>query len=171
MITIMKKNRGRDIGKRAQEEMVGFALIVIFVAIILLFLLVFYLRGQDKEGIESYEINSFIQSCLHYTTDCEDYFGGIEIRKLIFKCNNEAQCLDRRNSCDVLEETLISIATESWPFGPDRPIKGYELKIISNNEEILSLQEGNQTNNFRGAMQDFTIAPDSVEISFRAYYE
>jgi len=158
-------------GKKGQEEIVGFALIVIFVAIILLFLLVFYLRGQDREGIESYEVNSFIQSFLHYTTDCEDYFGGVEVRKLIFKCDDGIQCLDGRNSCDVLEETLKEITRESWPFGPERPIKGYELKIITNNKEILGLYEGNQTNNFRGAMQDFTIAPDSLEVSFRAYYD
>jgi len=166
----MKKNRGRDIGKRAQEEMVGFALIVIFVAIILLFLVVFYLRGQDREGIESYEINSFIQSFLHYNTDCEDYFGGIEVRKLMFRCNNRMPCLDGRDSCGVLEETLEDLLLESWPFGPDRPIKGYELEIIANGEEMLALQEGDQTNNFRGSIQDFTIAPDSIEVSFRAYY-
>jgi hypothetical protein len=166
----MIKNK-KNPGKGGQEEMVGFALIIIFVSIILLFLLVFYLRGHNRQGIESYEVNSFIQSFLHYTTDCEDYFGGIEVRKLIFKCNDGIQCLDGRNSCDVLEETLKDIAGESWPFGPDRPVKGYELKIITNSKETLSLQQGNQTNNFRGAMQDFTIAPDSVEVSFKAYYE
>lgn len=165
----MIKNR-KNLGKKGQEEMVGFALIVIFVAIILLFLLVFYLRGHNQQGIESYEVNSFIQSFLHYTTNCEDYFGGIEVRKLIFKCNDRIRCLNGEDSCDVLEETLKEITGESWPFGPERPIKGYELKITANNEEIVGLREGNQTNNFRGATQDFTIAPDSVEVYFKAYY-
>ncbi len=50
----------KKIQKKAQEELVGFALIIIIVAVILLFLIVFSLRSNEKEAVESYEVNSFI---------------------------------------------------------------------------------------------------------------
>src|SRR3989338_7985995 len=56
--------------KRSQEEMVGFALIIILVSIILLVFLAFSLSKSKTESTESYEVNSFLQSTLQYTTAC-----------------------------------------------------------------------------------------------------
>lgn len=155
--------------KHAQEEIVGFALIIIIVAVILLFFLVFYIRSE-KKSVESYEADSFIQAFLQYTTECEDYLGYLPVQKLIFECNNNALCLDGREACDILNSTLKDIVSESWPIGEDRPVKGYELNITANQEEILSFMEGNVTKNYKGAKQDLAKAGDFVEISFRAYY-
>jgi len=155
--------------KKAQEEIVGFALIIIIVAVILLFFLNFYIRKGEKEGVESYEVNSFIQAFLHYTTECEDYLEYLSVQKLIFECNDDALCLDDRRACDILNSTLKDIVDESWPIGEDRPIKGYELKITANQKELVSFSEGNITGNYKGAKQDFAKSGDSVEIFFRAY--
>ena len=59
--------------RSAQEEMVGFVVIVVIVSIALLILLGFLLRGSGKSAVESFEIENFIQSVMQYTTDCEDY--------------------------------------------------------------------------------------------------
>jgi len=56
--------------KKAQEEMVGFALIIIVVAVILLVFLSIGLRKDGREDVESYEVASFIQSLLQYHTSC-----------------------------------------------------------------------------------------------------
>ncbi|MBU4116158.1 MAG: hypothetical protein KKG94_00235, partial [Nanoarchaeota archaeon] len=72
--------------KRSQEEIVGFALIIIIVAVILLIFLGFYLRAPQKEIIESYEIESFIQSFLQYTSDCESNLEFLPVKNLIFAC-------------------------------------------------------------------------------------
>lgn len=157
--------------KRAQEEMVGFAVIVIIVAIIMLFLLVFYIRSPQEEGVKSYEVNSFIQSFLHYTTDCEDYYGGMSIQKLIFECSNNKVCLnDGRNSCEALNSTLKAITKESWQVGQNRSVKGYEMKITTSRTEILLLKEGDVTNNYKTGFQNFASGRDSVNVSFKAYY-
>jgi len=156
--------------KKAQEEIIGFALIVIIVAIILLFFLVFYLKSGEKEGVESYEADSFIQASLQYTTECRDYLEYLSVQKLIFECNNNALCLDDREACEVLNSTLREIVDESWLIGEDRPVKGYELKITANQEEMLSFVEGNVTKNYKGTKQDFTQSGNSIEIFFRAYY-
>ncbi len=156
--------------KKAQEEIVGFALIIIIVAVILLFFLNFYLRSGEKEGVESYEVDSFIQAFLHYTTDCEDYLEYLSVQDLIFECNNDALCLDDREACEVLNSTLRNIVDKTWKVGENYPVKGYELNITANEEEILSFIEGNITKNYKGAEQPFSKSGDSIKIFFRAYY-
>ena len=154
--------------KLGQEEMVGFAVIIIIVAVIMLFLLVFYLRSPQKGSVESYEVNSFIQSFLQYTTDCEDYSGEMDVRELIFECDVNSVCInDERNSCDVLNSTLKDMVEKSWQVGEDRPVKGYELKIMTDSGELISLKEGNVTGSYKGAAQPL---PNSIDVSFRAYY-
>ena len=148
----------------------GFVIIVIIVAIILLFFLSFYLKSEKKESIESYEADSFIQSFLHYTTECRDYLEYLPVQELIFECSNGAMCLDDQEACDILNSALRDIVKESWSVGEDRPIKGYELNITTNQEELVSFRDGNTTGNYKGAKQDLAKGGDSVEIFFRAYY-
>ncbi|MBI2057207.1 hypothetical protein HYT91_03060 [Candidatus Pacearchaeota archaeon] len=57
--------------KIGQEEMVGFALIIILVSVILLVFLAFSLNKPKTEATESYEVNSFLQSSLQYTSSCQ----------------------------------------------------------------------------------------------------
>lgn len=156
--------------KKGQEEMVGFALIIVVVAVILLIFLGFSLRSPGKDTIESYEVESFIQSFLQYTTDCEDNFGVLTIQDLIFECNDAGRCVDERNTCEVLEATMEGITEESWLIGEDRPVRGYSLNMTSSSKNILSLQEGNQTGNSKGSSQVFSRRGDSFNIAFTAYY-
>ena len=154
---------------KGQEEMLGFALIMIVVAVILLVLLGFSLGRAQKQETESYEVESFIWAFLQYTTDCaENYeFDYVSIQNLIFKCNNKKACLDERDSCAVLDENLRKIAEEGWK---GKPIQGYEMSIWAEGENLLFLEEGNKTKDSRGAVQDFSKGGESINISFSAYY-
>ena len=114
--------------KRSQEEMIGFALIIVLVAVILLIFLGFSLRSPQNETIESYEVESFIQAFLQYTTDCKDNLEFLSIKKLIFACSDRETCLDRRDTCEVLDSTLKGILEESWKVGENLPYKGYTLQ-------------------------------------------
>lgn len=156
--------------KRSQEEMVGFALIIIIVAVILLIFIGFSLRDQEKEVVESYEVDSFIQSFLQYTTDCVDSYKPRyrSIEKLIIDCNNGERCLDERDICEVLDSILKEIIEESWDVKGDRPVKGYNLKIGSNNETILDISDGDATNNYKSSMQE--LGKQDIEVIFKAYY-
>ncbi len=154
--------------KSGQEEMVGFALIMIIVAVILLIFLSFSLGGGKKEIVESYEVESFLQAILQYTSDCEDNLEYLPIRKLIFDCQDDKMCLDEQNTCEVLNSTLTDIIKESWKIEGDRPIKGYEFKIIVEGEKMLLLKEGNITQNYKGAFQ--LLGKRDTEIFFTAYY-
>ena len=157
--------------KSGQEEMVGFALIMIIVAVVLLIFLGFSLRNQQDEAVENYEVDSFIQAFLQYTTDCAEGYEPRyhSIRKLIVSCNNQEKCLDERNTCEVLEFTLKGIIEETWKIEGDRPIKGYNLNILSDdNNVILNISDGNITQNYKGSMQ--SLGKEDIDIFFSAYY-
>jgi len=155
--------------KRGQEEMVGFALIIIIVAVILLVFLAVSLNKSKKEVLGDNEVNSFIQSCLSYTTSCAEYSDEYySIQKLITECvNYENNCLDGRTTCDVLNSTLEDILKESWPVGENTPVIGYEFFITVNDEVLIFFEEGNKTLNNKGSPQAF---PHSIDIYFTAYY-
>ena len=156
--------------KRAQEEMVGFGLIIIIVAVILLVFLGLTLTKPQKEAVEDYEVNSFIQAFLQYTTDCEDNLEYLSVQKLIFDCNSGEECLDGRSSCEALNLTLMEIVGETWMVGEGRPIQGHELEIIVDDAKMLFFKEGNITQNYRGSSQDFSRRGENYEIFFKAYY-
>jgi hypothetical protein len=136
--------------KKAQEEMVGFALIMIVVSVILVIFLSFYLRDTGRGSLQSYEVSSFLGAVMQYTTECEDNFGVLELDRLILACDKEESCLDGKSSCDVLNSTASEIIKESWQIGEDRPIKGYSFIVDSEQKKILDLSEGNITKNFQG---------------------
>jgi hypothetical protein len=158
--------------KRAQEEIVGFALIIIIVSVILLFFLSFALRNSRNMEIQSYEVEGFIQAFLQHTSDCEDDLGFLSVQELIFSCgqDNEESCLDGENTCVVMESLLTEICENSWNVGENTPIKGYELRILSDEMDFL-IDKGDITQNYKGAMQDFVKRGEDYEVSFKAYYD
>ena len=156
--------------KKAQEEMIGFALIMIVVAAILLVFLSLALRNSEKEPVESYEISGFIQAILQYSTNCEDSYGKVDVKEVIFMCDAGDYCANNANSCAILDSTLNNIVQESWVVSETSPVKGYELHVYASNAELLSIEQGNITNNYKGASQDFIKRGSNIEISFKAYY-
>jgi len=158
--------------KKGQEEMVGFALIVIVMAIVLLIFLSFVIKGKSKQEVESYEASSFIQSVLQYTTNCsKDYEMNYQtIQGVLFECIKGKACLDGRDSCEVLKKEIEGMLKSSWKVGNESPIKGYSFRIEFEGEEILSLSEGNETSNYKGSLQSFRKAGKPVEIRFKIFY-
>lgn len=157
--------------KQGQEEIVGFAVIIIIVAVILLILLGFLLSGNsDKEAVQNYEIESFISASLQYTSICEDQIEFLSIQKLISACEEGKSCLNERDSCEVLNETIRGIMENGWNVGNQSSIKGYLLKILVDGQEKLIFQEGNETNNYKGALQDFAKSGREYQVSLNIYY-
>ena len=157
--------------KKAPEEMVGFALIIIIVAVILVIFLGISLSKNQKDTVESYEVESFIQAFIQHTSDCRNNLEYLSVQKLISGCAENEMCLDGRSECDVLKNISEKIAGKSWEFGEDRPIKGYELRIISNNQEMVSLDKGEKTKNYKGSSHEFVKSGSSISVEFKAYYK
>lgn len=152
--------------KRAQEEMIGFVLIVIIIAVILLVFLSISLKKSSKYP-DSPEIDSFLQVLSYYTSDCvADYEPNyLEIRSLIKECSMNSLCLDGRSACDALNTTLSEIVEASWPVGPDYPNKGYSLNITYSNG-YFNLEKGNKTINSKSAIENF----NDFDIVFEVYF-
>ncbi len=157
--------------KKAQEEMVGFAVIIVFVAIIILAFVALSVYNKDSgENIESYEVNSFIQSVLQSTTGCEEWSGFVSVKELIFKCEFNEDCSGGEDPCDMLNETLSNILENSWIVGNDTSIKGYKLEVFADGTEIVKLMKGIETNNYKGNMQSFIKSGKDFEFYFNSYY-
>jgi len=161
------------IKKKGQEELVGFALIIILVSIILLVLLGFSLKKPNKEIVESYEAESFVQSLLQYTSECTkssetDY---LSVDELIFSCTNRELCFNGIESCEILNSTLHNLIEKSWEIGENNLYKGYEF-IVRQDEKnlIFPLVAGlTNTTNSKGT-QYSSPRKKGVEVIFNVYY-
>lgn len=161
MFIQMRNNKN----KRGQEEMVGFALIIVIVAVILLIFVGFSLT-RKTEAVESYEVESFIQAMMQQTSDCRDNLERLDVQSLILRCRSNGKCIDDRNTCDVLKETLEEIMAESWKIG-NTPVIGYNLSITIENEIVMSISEGNKTINYKGSFQKLQ---HDIDILLNIYY-
>lgn len=148
--------------------MIGFALIIILVSVILLIFLGFSIKDSKTENLESYEVESFLQGLLQHTTNCEDNFEYLSVRKLIFSCMNNEKCLNGEESCEILNSDLNDILEESWKT-ENSPTKGYVLNVIVNEQELLNLQKGNLTQNYKGSVQYFKKDGSDVDISLKVH--
>ncbi|MFA6023270.1 MAG: hypothetical protein WC781_04235 [Candidatus Pacearchaeota archaeon] len=121
------------INKKAQEEMVGFVLIIVLVAVIaVVFLGISIRKPSNIVAQQSEAVDSFIKSVAVYTTDCEDpasYYQSIE--NLILDCYNGRRCSDEREACNVLQLDLANILNSSYIVTNGSYVRGYEMKIES----------------------------------------
>lgn len=163
---MMKNNFMRN--SKGQEEMVGFALIVIIVAIIILVFLSFSLKAPQKEEVESYEIDNFIQTALQYTSDCQDNLDYLSVERLITRCYGGKMCLDGRSTCEVLDLIMAGIMEESWSVDRGSVIKGYALNITSEAESILALNKGNSTGKYKG--DEVLLGTNDLAVRLTIYY-
>lgn len=158
--------------KKAQEEIVGFAVIVIIVAVILLIFLGIWLNKPQTSAVESYKAESFIQSFISQTTTCTRDAGNTyeSVNELIYRCDLKQSCSDGTSACQALNSTLKSLLQVSWPAGQDRPVKGYALNISSKNNPLIALSEGNSTFNYQTGRYDLPKRGTVYSIDFRIYY-
>ena len=137
--------------KRAQEEMIGFVLIIVLVAIIALVFLAIGLRKQPASAVESRSIEDFLYACKQYSTTCQPNAAEFyNFDGLVKACYDNEYCLDGNNSCDVLNETAFGLIESSWKTGKEAMYKGYVFRISKDNRTILYLSKGNETSSKMG---------------------
>ncbi|MEK6915679.1 MAG: hypothetical protein AABW89_04025 [Nanoarchaeota archaeon] len=139
--------------RKGQEEIVGFILIVVLIAVAFVIFIGIKLRNPETVQKESEIIYQFIESSLEQTTNCALKENGKSIRlgELIKECYSANNlCLSGENSCDASRSTFENILNASWKVGSGYPYKGYELKVnyeynSSNGveDEIFSIVDGN----------------------------
>jgi hypothetical protein len=169
----LNKKRDKSL-KKAQEEIAGFAIILVLLGIILLAFLAASLKKPEKDTLENYEAGNFLQSVLQQTTRCKINEEYKDIQDLIFECDKRSICENTNTlSCIVLENTLREIVKESWRLeGEDPPYTGYDLAILLNGENLIdTIVEGETSGNNYGSGQDFSKPGEEIVIYFTLYYK
>jgi hypothetical protein len=162
---INKDKKQKRNSKRGQDEMVGFAMIIVMVAVIFIVILSVYLRKPAEKTMD-YEANSFVQALLQYTTTCEEEnMVNLTVQELIGKCKEGNPCyyndlINREsNPCKILNDTIKAVVRASWEAGGNSPVLGYWFNVTisedgTHEEQFLSIKEGVVTRNYKTGGQD-----------------
>jgi hypothetical protein len=120
--------------KRAQQEMIGFVLIVV---IVIIGLLVFLIFSVKQHNIPENDIaNNILSSIMKTTTRCAIVYEPDydDIRDLFKSCYDSRQCSNTMEmSCDVLEDSLTSMLNEVLVLEPT--ITAYQLDLFESDSE------------------------------------
>lgn len=131
--------------KKAQQEIMGFTLIVVLVVIIMLVFLTISVRKSKSEigkiSIEDAEISNFLSASMGYTTDCvinEPFYADLE--DLVKECRQgaESSCADGRKVCGVAQGEYEKMISELWLSGESRHIKYTKLSAYYEADGIKS---------------------------------
>ncbi len=161
--------------KKAQEEVMGFVIIVMIVMIIGLVFFAFSLRKSSQTSAEpkQAELDDFLNTVLSYTTDCEISANNQSIRELARQCSKEKRCQNGIEACDSLNETLSTILPEL--LGENAQIAnayvhGYSFNI-SNSEQLINITQGNLTGDcFASSVPIPTGTEEDIWVRLRYYY-
>lgn len=165
---------GRD--RRGQEEITGFVLVVVLVAVILVVFLGITLRGDKSNSQESLDVSQFLDAMMEYTTSCALQYEPAysELDELFRECysNPDKKCTSGNGVCDEARNVTSEILDASWPTGKDRPIKGlvfmsnYEINnsVIAN---VLKIEKGNCSSRVIGAEHFSANLPGNIVTSLK----
>lgn len=160
--------------RKGQEEIVGFVLIVVIIAIVFVIFLGIKLRNPEPVQRESEILYQFIESSMEQTTDCILNNNGRNevLNELIKECySTNNVCLSGIDSCDSVKITLETMLNSTWQVGPNYPYKGYEFNIDYNSnlteggDNILSIIKGNCSNTFIGNSYSIPQYPGRIVVS------
>ena len=141
--------------KRAQNEIVGFVLIIIIVSVIGVIFLSFMIGRGEPVTQDSVQISNLLSASMYYTSDCAinyipNYKDG---QDLIKSCWNNEKCLNDKMACEVLNSTMKELIGESLDVSSEVLNKAYELNIYYRDLEreladdlILEFSEGDYAN-------------------------
>ena len=170
--------------KKAQEEIVGFSLVVLLVVIIGLVFLSFSLRNQKPEERQDSEVENLLETMLAYTSDCAVYFPNyLSYLDLIRSCYNNEPCLSGKSACQTLQEASSGLMTASQGdlSSGENKVKAYELNISYASEhsgflarkelaDLLYLRNGNCSGTFLASQQFLPFEQGNLRISLKFCY-
>ncbi len=135
----LKCEKMRTKNKKAQEEIVGFVLIILIVSVILLvFLGIFLRRDTDKTG--NSEVSQFLEAISGTTTECSlnGGYNYIKYSELVAACK-EGKICSSGGACDALKNVTKNLIESSWSFSSTSgPKTGYKFEVFfeAENSEV-----------------------------------
>lgn len=143
--------------KHGQSETVGFIIIMVIVMVIVLVFMWFLFKPENNYMPTSVQMSNLLSASMYSTSNCStsfipQYKTGQELVKTCFSYAGE-QCLDGRNVCQALNDTLKETVGDVLDVNEDSPIKAYKITIayhVPNSDEpdktFMQIGEGNFKN-------------------------
>ncbi len=167
----------KNLKRRGQEEIVGFVLIVVIVAVIfLIFLSLTLRRTPSVTQKESQDVSEFLESMMDYTSECAITSDRIYVNlgNLVRECYSGSSCRAGSNACSVLRRTVQESVETAWRVGADRPVKGYVFNAtyVSDNtkKNVIFIAKGNCTSEKIGAEHLSPVYPGNIRSSLEICY-
>lgn len=132
------------LNRKAQEELVGFGIIVAIVMIILMIFMVFYFNRPRDNFYNSQEVSSFLEALLQTKTNCEDLFEFKSVQDVIIMCERNERCLQGEDACEIMEEYILEIIKRGFRVEQGY-VKGYLLKIYGREGILFEDVFGNKS--------------------------
>jgi hypothetical protein len=155
-------------GSKAQQEMVGFVLIVVIVIVGLMVFLVISLKNSP-ENDKSVEVGNMLDAVMKQTTDCAivyepDYDNFEDLFKSCYKgdrCSNLGE-----SACDYLNESIREVF--DGIFATEATISAYRFELSVKDGEshsgLLEVYEGNCTGSISSAQRSVVAGSNSLII-------
>jgi len=162
---------GRSKRTKAQQEMVGFILIVVLVMIGALVFLVISVRNSP-EPASSVRVENMLGAVMKQTTDCaipaEPYYKTFE--DLFKSCYKGSRCENMNvSACDYLNESLTK--TLGALMDSEAAVSAYELNFFLRDEEgqqgLMRMGTGNCTGRILAAQRSIVSGSESLIVRLR----
>jgi hypothetical protein len=156
--------------KKAQQEIVGFVLIVVLVVIGLMVFLTISLR-DSKETEDDFRVINLLDALMKHTTECAivyepDYDNFEELFKSCHKgdnCNNLGI-----PACEYLNDSLKEVLDAM--IASEATINAYDIEIFVKDEPgLIKISQGNQTGSLSGAQKITMSGSDPLTIRMRTW--
>lgn len=142
--------------RKAQEEIMGFVVVIVLVAVVGLVVLGLSLRTSNGNAPESLVISQFLSSSMEYTTGCGLQYSTdyVSLASLLDACRQNRTCVSGGNACQIAENTLATLIEQGLRVAPAQPRSGFTFTAaeITNvtqrtlvKDPFLSLSAGNCT--------------------------
>lgn len=145
--------------RKGQEEITGFAMIVIIVAVVGMFFLVFALKKDNNSTYQSLEVQQFIDSVMIVQSQCKIqgsvYFARVD--ELMQNCydNKADSCDNGKNVCAYLESLLKEVTLKAWNINNEAVYTGYRINVAfvpkeGEAQEMIKIEQGNCSKGYFG---------------------
>lgn len=164
--------------KKAQEEIVGFVLVMVLIAVVALVFLGLQLR-QKPAASESKQVANLLDAMLKYTTECSVSLPQYEtLRDLIKSCYEQAKCSNGMQACQYLQDTADKMLLAALAdVEAERPVKSYQLNASYSTTQfvfgkkpqadILVVSKGKCTGSSLAYKEFLPIEAGNIEIMLR----
>ncbi len=129
-------------GKGGQQEIVGFALIVVLVTVgLMIFLIYSFTNNKGPNSTDDVLLENLMSSIMHYTTSCSINQDKQTVLDMFNNCYSGQRCgNDPRDSCVVLEGLLIEALTAAHKT--ESTVSGFSIEFYEDNSGVVDYVPG-----------------------------